>query len=236
MINSSVRLVIFPGERVNEQHTTVGHIYVYVEGRLARSYDVAGGPPPGSGGKDAAGGHSRGPTPAGHYVLSSKEHHTTLNWPSSVVPWGAQIRERDGIVEYRSGGSWVAASGSRGRVTQAIVLWYRQSGRSLPTAVAARMAREMFYDKEGNLKDVWKENDFGQWSWNLVREGRRTPFYIHTTPEDEARPKEASFELQQSHGCLHIRPRDRDDMTAKNYLRTGVQVEVMSYGKMGPLR
>ena len=32
----------------------------------------------------------------------------------------------------------------------------------------------------------WTKNDFGGWSWNLKKNGHRTPYYIHTTPDDEA--------------------------------------------------
>lgn len=90
------RLVVFPGEGTNAIGATVGHIYVMVGGVLKQTYPVAGGPPPGHGRTGEEGGHSAGATPPGLYVLGYKEHHTTQNWPSSVVPFGAVLRETKG--------------------------------------------------------------------------------------------------------------------------------------------
>jgi hypothetical protein len=113
--NSSIRLILFPGESqkglVVSQRTrtvvvsvTVGHIYVIDgSGRVIDSYEMTGGPPPEvkSGNPKEQGGHTAGITPPGHYVLAEKEHHVTANWPYSVVPFGAKLREVDGVVQYQ---------------------------------------------------------------------------------------------------------------------------------------
>ena len=87
----------------------------------------------------------------------------------------------------------------------------------------------------GTLKPSWDLNDFGKWSWNLLKHGARTAYYIHTTPDDErATAAHKGFLLSQSHGCIHIRPLDRDDMMKKGYLHSGREVEVKHYGEKGP--
>jgi predicted heme/steroid binding protein len=220
-------LIIYPGERMNADGTTLGRILVTTTGD---TYEVAGGPS-GKPGNDV-GGHTAGQTPSGLFVLGSAEHHNSKNWPSSVVPWGAKIRERDEIVQYELGHAWRAASGPHGDVTAALILFAHRSGRHLNRDVAGRQAREMFYDRAGALMSEWKWNDFGKWSWNLMRDGHRTVYYIHTTPDDEeASDADLTFELQQSHGCLHIRPKDRQKMMDAKLLRAGVVVEIRPYGE-----
>jgi hypothetical protein len=216
-----VTLVVYPAESVNRRGYEVGHIYVN-DGN--EKFEVAGGPrtPVRDGG-----GHTATRTPPGHYVLDRAEHHTTSGWPNSVVPWGARIREVDEVVQFQVGDRWIDASGSLGKVTEAYLLWYHRSNRRITTAIASRYARQMFY-KDGVLMSQWLLNDFGQSSWNLKKNGARTAFFIHTTPEDEAMGSRP-FELTQSHGCLHIRPSDRDTMVNKGYLAKGVAVIVKRY-------
>jgi hypothetical protein len=174
--------------------------------------------------------------PAGRYVLDRAEHHTSGGWPNSVVPWGARIREVDGIVQFELGSRWEAASGTSGKVTLAYVRFFQRSGRPVTPVIASRHARQMFYDsKTGQLVPRWLQNDFGKWSWNLKQNGVRTVFFIHTTPEDEA-AGDSPFDLQQSHGCLHIRPKDRDVMVARRYLAEGVEVIVKRYDERLPPR
>ncbi len=216
-------LVVYPGESRNRVGQAVGHIYVN-DG--PERFDVAGGPPTAQPIADE-GGHTATRTPPGRYLLDQAEHHTTSGWPDSVVPWGARIREVDSVVQYELDGKWVDASGPNGRVTRAWVLFYTRSRRPVTVAIASRHARQSFYDRAGHLMSRWVLNDFGNWSWNL-RSGRlRTAFFIHTTPKDEATTD--NVDLVQSHGCLHIKPRDRNVMVLRGYLSPGTVVIVKTY-------
>jgi hypothetical protein len=235
------RWVIFPGERSDRvvrrrglEQITMGTIYVVVGTEVVDRYECAGGPPPGHGFKDK-GGHSGGATPTGRFVLDHAEHHVTMNWPASSIPWGAPIRETEGIFEFQRGGHWVAATGPHGAVTRAQMLWKLRSGEPVTVADADAAARTAFFEPDGKLITVWLRNDFGKWSWNLRRNGKRTAIYVHTTPEDElAAATRSRLHLAQSHGCLHIQPADRDRMMAKKYLHAGVAIRVMPYGRIGP--
>lgn len=90
----------------------------------------------------------------------------------------------------------------------------------------------MFFVR-GRLITPWIFNDFGQWSWNMTKRGHRTAFYLHTTPRDEM-TYDSPVDLQQSHGCLHIRPGDRNQMEGQGYLKSGRELQVMPYSKHGP--
>jgi hypothetical protein len=230
---AAIKLVVFPGEGRNSKAVVVGQVYVVVDGVVKAKYPAAGGPP-GKPGKRGEGGHSAGATPAGLYVLGHKEHHTTLNWPNSVVPFNARVRDNGGVIEYQLDRGWRRASGPDGAVTHAWLRWYARSHEPCSVAHASQLAHDMFFFN-GELIDPWILNDFGKSSWNMTRHGRRTPYYLHTTPRDEL-TQDKPVELQQSHGCLHIRPRDRDQMEARGYLHAGVQIEVMPYHLHGPPR
>lgn len=227
-----LRLVIFPGEMTTSGGGAIGHIYIV--GGKGEAYEMAGGPPPGKGYRDR-GGHTAGETPAGDYVLDHQEHHTSENWPKSVIPWGAKLREHGGEVQYQVGGQWHTATGAHGTVTQATVKFYARSGQHVALAGVVEIVRKLFYQPNGTLRSTWDQNDFGVWSWNLKKHGARTVYYIHTTPEDEGyTAAHQAFNLSQSHGCIHIRPADRDEMMSRGYLHAGLHVEVRPYGQHGP--
>jgi len=237
----------------DRNYTTYGRLYVLENGKLKKSYEVCAGPPPNKGYADR-GGHTAGVTPAGIYTLAAPEHHVTPNWPMSSIPWGAAIRKgADGEVEYKVGAKWHKATGRNGVVFKALVLFEQRTradnakaNKTKPAPLTeedkntineqARNAFDEDPDKPtGRLVLVWKRNDFGVWAFNLTKHGQRTAYYFHTTPDDEeATEQKRPFELAQSHGCVHLRPADRDELMMLGYLKEGVIVEVKEYGTRGP--
>jgi hypothetical protein len=152
-----------------------------------------------------------------------------------VIPFGAQLREQAGEVQYLAGGQWHTASGPRGTVTQALSIFLQRSGKAAPLATIVASVRSALHQSDGKLPPAWNLNDFGKWSWNLRRNGAHTAYYIHTTPPDEAASaSNQRLLLTQSHGCIHIQPADRDEMMRKGYLGAGIAVEVKPYGIKGP--
>src|SRR2546421_9528912 len=125
--HGQLKLVIYPGEAKRGDGVTIGTIYVV--GGLGEKSPMAGGPPPGKGYQDR-GGHSAGQTPTGTYTLDHAEHHTTQNWPGSVIPWGAKLREEAGEVQYEANGKWYTATGANGRVVSAARLFVRRDGQN----------------------------------------------------------------------------------------------------------
>jgi hypothetical protein len=85
----------------------------------------------------------------------------------------------------------------------------------------------------GTLMPLWYRNDFGLWAWNL----KPSAYYIHTTPQDEWSYMQGDAPRMpgNSHGCIHVKPKDRDELV--NYLQEGMTVEVKPYDKdkVGPM-
>jgi lipoprotein-anchoring transpeptidase ErfK/SrfK len=81
------------------------------------------------------------------------------------------------------------------------------------------------------MDKLWR-NDFGEWACNLPG----TVCYIHTTPDDEFawHFQSKNIQLENSHGCIHLHPKDREDMMRKGYLKQGAYFEVKGYSEKGP--
>jgi hypothetical protein len=160
----------------------------------------------------------------------------------SSIPWGAQLRRcSDGEVEWSVDGvSWRPATGPDGTLTQAAIVFHSRSlGRSL-TDEEKQELDEQYHaalgDPVDNLAVSYRQNDFGEWAWNLNQPaGTWTPYFLHTTPVDEqASAAGRPVSLINSHGCVHIRPVDRDAMMSRGWLARGVAFVVQPYGQMGP--
>jgi len=230
---ASVRLVFFPGERMIGR-MTVGTIYVI--GGSGESMRAAGGPPTGY---NDRGGHTAEPTPPGNYTLGPRIHVVAPSWPMSSIPWGASLRiNPSGEAEYEvSTGKWALATGPKGVVTQAQMSFLRKDGKNPKLSDVVNDVRGIFIDPAtGKLwETTWERNDFGRWGWNLLQSGHGTPYFIHTTPDDEAKDAQhlAVF-LANSHGCIHLVPSERDKLMAAGYLKQGIPFEVRPYTETGP--
>ena len=65
----------------------------------------------------------------------------------------------------------------------------------------------------------YNQNDFGAMAYRLTGS---PGFYIHTTPPTELQAAaNAPVQLTHSHGCIHVNPKERDDMIARGYLVGG---------------
>lgn len=240
----AVRLIIYPYDQKQPYKTynSAGQQEEVFAGSLwvmngnHEVVDIVAGPPPDRQ-KSDRGGHYAESTAAGIYVLDKGEAHTSAGWPASVVPWGAEIREQNGIIQYRIGNQWRDATGPRGTVTQASRLFFaRTPNAKVSPQEIESSARSLFIDpRTGKLSPTYKNNDFGVISWNMKLNGKRTALYIHTTPANEwSTANGSNVVLGQSHGCIHIRPVDRDMLMKKGYLKEGTIVEVKKYGEAGP--
>jgi hypothetical protein len=232
-----IRLSLFPGE-TQDGAVTRGHLYVYSGDQVVAQFPACAGPA-GAPRRDR-GGHTATQTPAGRYVLGEAQHHISGGWPLSSIPWGAQLRHRsDGDVEWSMDGvNWRPATGPDGDLTLAgIVFRARSVGRSLSDE-EKRQVVEQYRDIFSDSDVSYRQNDFGEWAWNLEQPaGRSTPYFLHTTPDDEAATAAGrEVSLTNSHGCVHIRPVDRDLLLRNGWLQRGTPFTVETYGKIGPLR
>jgi hypothetical protein len=235
-VRAHPRLVFFPTHR-QRAPTAQGTIFVVQHGQVVASYPACGGPEDGYDDD----GHYAGKTPAGLYTLGPRHHHVTINWPPSCIPWGALIRRAaNGEVEFDDGSGWKPATGDGAPMNKALIRSFAIAKKPVPPSTRIReAARRAFLvnsrDRASPLVTVWERNDFGKWAFNLRRDGKGTDYYVHTTPDDEyATAHNIAFSLVQSHGCVHIRPEDRDTMMTAGYLAAGIPFDVRSYEQKGP--
>lgn len=187
-----------------------GTIYVHVRGSIVASYRARGGPPALLDDLGDDGDHVAEPTTPGAYTLGAGRPHVTSNWPNSQIPWGAEIRKNEDGYQYRSPGrtSWSWATRPSARELKAPLL--TGDFEDLPEVT-----------RNGVTYLMWNKNDFGPIAWRLVP----SDLYVHTTPAAEAEKTEAEegeTVLELSHGCIHIDPRERDEMVERGYLREDV--------------
>jgi lipoprotein-anchoring transpeptidase ErfK/SrfK len=232
------KLVFYPGERKLDNHgdKVSGTIYVVVAGQVVKRYLARGGPKVAY--KD--GKHWARPTPAGTYTLGQRHHHVTNRWYLSTIAWGAEIRkDKSGIVQYKERGFWKPATGPKGKMRRA----YLAEMEKPPTAEKLERKELEWFDVNGKypigeVVKTWKRNDFGKWAFGLFRQGSKsTDYYIHTAPNDEedseADPPQL-ISLSESHGCIHVKPGDRDEMWQAGYLAEGNTFVVKGYDEVGP--
>lgn len=232
---SAKRMVFFPGE-FSDGITTFGSIYVIGD---KGEHIIAAGGPPKAFKLGEQGGHSYEPTPAGKYTLGPQQHVTTKSWAYSVIPWGAALRLNDGEAEWQdASGKWRIATGPKGEVTKA--RWefvQRSKGVTKSFNDIVEEVRDNFLTPGRGLllRSTYKLNDFGKWGWNLRLNGHPTAYYIHTTDANEREEESGDpIDLKNSHGCIHIAPKDRDFLITQGVLVAGASFEVRRYDEKGP--
>lgn len=198
-------------EGFNEYRKTVapdgtGRLYIKVKGNMVAKMDARGGPAV----KLRDGAHTADPSRKGTYKLGRGQPHRTDSWYNSQIKWGAEIREKDGQIQFKDPGSskWKFATGSK-------------------SSLRTPMDRADFSDGKGGIITKWEKNDFGPMSWKV----QGSPgLYIHTTPSDERitlsgrRPR-----LDHSHGCVHVQPAEREEMEKVGYLVGGATLIIKGY-------
>lgn len=190
-------------------------------------FDAVGGPATPTMGSD---GYMKTPTPAGAYrVASIGRHVSKWKYPLSKIPWGTKLIQAGGRFA-------VDLDGKRQDVE-------KLTGASAEWVLATY---KLLYKKTDAPKE-WLFNDFGHLTvylyrdkdedgrWDKSREPRIDEF-IHTTPNDEAseytsraKGMEPSYDLQESHGCVHVRPTDIDTAVKAGYLKPNQPFVVHPY-------
>jgi hypothetical protein len=98
------------------------------------------------------------------------------------------------------------------------------------------------------MPKTWVFNDFGHITcfiakdlnhdgiWEKSTEKIHHQFF-HTTPPDEGQTfQNFPVNLVESHGCIHVKPHDIDEMIAKGYMKKGNMAYVHDYATspLGP--
>jgi hypothetical protein len=213
---------------------------------LIAEYDAEGGPD--FQGKDPS-GNAFGPTPPGDFVIAQcAKHHDSNLYPLwSTLAWGTPIRENKGDVEYLSAKRWDSLT----------TLWNRKKvaekalHRELVPAETVELVKQRHDELYATAKvpNTWVFNDFGHMTCYFFKDINHNGIfdpkteklqsqYIHTTPKDEAiatlYPTQAIV-LDKSHGCIHVKPNDIDEMIRKGFLKRGNHIVVHPFSDSAPI-
>ena len=190
-----------------------------------------------------------GPTRAGRYTLLMKTQHVSHSWgPWSEVRWGAQVKEdpaaKDVLFHDDKTRKWKSVRAlfkSDPKVRRAA----RASKIDLDTVDIREIVKEKYQELSGKyeLPATWVFNDFGHATWYLFEDKNAdgklnkgsekiSNQFLHTTPANEAQSAAGQkVELDYSHGCMHVKPLDIDEMAAQGYLKSGGRFVVHRYGE-----
>ncbi|NUO52172.1 MAG: hypothetical protein HOV80_25240 [Polyangiaceae bacterium] len=192
-----------------------GVLYVRAGGRIVATYRARGGPPSTMSGHP---GHVADTTTPGSFKLGAPHVHVSKSWEKSQIPWGAEIREQDDGFQFR----WPPSTGTWQWATE-------RDGPTLETPLKKSLLKYLTrVDRNGQSVMIWTINDFGPTAWQLVPSAN----YVHTTPAAEAEAaRGVPAVLVHSHGCIHLDPRERDEMVNRGFLRTGVPFVVHEWSE-----
>lgn len=199
---------------------------------IVARYVAAGGPP--YTGVDLN-KNKFGPTDPGQYVIARCQQHVSekLYKKWSGLAWGTKLRVR------------------RNMGAEIVEAYIRDQWRPInPKFTSATVEEIKIYNKQlyekYEVPDKWVFNDFGHntcymfkdinKNFKLDGKDQEHDEFIHTTPDNEAQTaKQEKVIIDYSHGCIHVKPTDLDDMIAKNYLKKGNVMFVYSYTQKAPI-
>jgi hypothetical protein len=167
------------------------------------------------------------PTWSGQFIIDKAEPYRTPSWGASKLVWGTKLRDMPSKKDI-----WYALpSGKWGSLKQ---LYENNEAREI-----IRRHHEVLYGTK-IVPDTWVFNDFGpiaiRWfkdlNGNKVVDGkeRLSGQMFHTTPDNEAEVAlGAPVRLTPSHGCIHLKPNDRDRLFTIGAFKRGTSFTVHKY-------
>ena len=181
------------------------------------------------------------PTTPGRYVIHSYAPYETKTWAWSKIHWGTRLKVDSAT------GEVLFETGLRSPA-------WEEVGRKIPGVTTAEIQKLYYalygdtrlHDADGDyIPDTWVFNDFGA---NAVRyfvdlnknrklDGREhlSGEMIHTTPENEAQDaKKETVTLAPSHGCIHVKPSDREALLKAGAFARGTDLVIHKYGEKVP--
>ena len=182
-----------------------------------------------------AGGPDMTPTPQGEFVLMNPEPYKTDSWPMSRIKWGTRLKESP----HDKDDVWYLASVKMGHENWASMK--RDFGLTKETILNAYS--EAMGKVHKKIPTSWILNDFGPLSVRFFvdknRNGRLDPdleklegAMFHTTPVNEMQTRQMKEpEMEVSHGCIHLKARDRGTLIGMKVLRAGTKLTIHPYNK-----
>jgi hypothetical protein len=218
-------LITLPDGTTTNGLAPVGVLTAKVAGRVAASVPAQGGMWQS---QDAGGGHHADPTKPGVHKLGGREKVRTSFWAASQLAQGTPLREVSKAgkpaVEYRGDdGRWHDTKSLAKPISRDDILAFVTGLRKQLSDPAA-----LALVPDGVVPSTWIFNDFGDHAYRILG----TDELVHTSPAEEIEYRAGIHEqLGWSHGCLHLRPSDRDRLEKLNLLKGGVTLKVHAYVK-----
>jgi len=121
------------------------------------------------------------------------------------------------------------------------------AGRTIKLTGASPDAVESYYKQLygiAKIPDKWVFNDFGHLTCYMFKDLNRNRRldrateaihgeFFHTTPPDEAATSlHTAVKLDRSHGCIHLKPLELDEMVRRKFMRKGARVVVHRYDEL----
>ncbi len=152
------------------------------------------------------------PTWPGTYIIHGMQSYITPSWPMSKIRWGTELLDRPNKDPKKSDVWYKLKSGKWGSVKNDI---------GVSRSILLKLNKE--YYGVSTIPKKWVFNDFGpiviRWfkdingNKKLDKNERLSGQMFHTTPDNEAQHKRGkTVNLLPSHGCIHIKPADRDNL------------------------
>jgi hypothetical protein len=166
-----------------------------------------------------------GPTDEGDFVFQAAAAYRTNTWAWSRLAWGTKLIDKGSDIWYE------LPSGQYGSLQ-------KDTGLQRSEIIDQHLA---LYGVAAVPK-TWVFNDFGPLAVRYFRDlngnrkldgnERLEGEMIHTTPQDEAATARGlTVTLAQSHGCVHVKPADRDTMIKMGILSSGNSFVVHGYSE-----
>lgn len=175
-------------------------------GHIRARYEAWGGPA--AKGSDPR--MAEEPTWPGTYYIHSIESYRTDTWPMSRIRWGTALQDKAELddVWYRlRNGAWASVRKDHGISRTEILRAHQRTHGTLKIPATwifndfGPLAIRWFRDLNGNRQLDRHESLSGQ--------------MFHTTPDNEAEhQRRHPVRLLPSHGCIHLKPADRDELIA----------------------
>ncbi len=170
-------------------------------------------------------------TTPGNYVVHSYAPYRTKTWAWSKIPWGTRLS-----TGYDKGEEKVFYE--TGQLSQP---WKPVEG------ISKSDIESNHYGLYGTYKvpETWVFNDFGAMAVRYFRDLNHNKKLdrgetlsgemIHTTPVNEAQTARSSdVTLESSHGCIHVKPFDRDRFYSSGAFAPGTDFIIHGYDEPLP--
>lgn len=196
-------------------------------------YDAVGGPiKPFDVGTPQAGGK----TEPGHFVIVGiwKHRSKSNKWAYQEIEWGTPVRD-DGRHVWVTIDSHEIDQETLTRISRDILLndynnYYNLSGTS-----ATILPRTWIYNPFGHITCYFAKdlNENGYYDPDSEKIHHQ---FFHPTAENEAETTYGRrVVLKSSHGCIHVKPKDIDEMIQKGFMKIGNRVFISNYDETGDI-